>query len=84
MSGGAERMPTPERDEIAEKAGIQRDDVITQIDGKPVSTKAELSAALEAAKEAGLEDAVRPLIELRLADLDAREAIAPPPVPPAA
>ena len=41
-------------------------------------------AALEAAKEAGLEDAVRPLVELRLADLDEREAEAPPPVPPAA
>ena len=27
--------------------------------------------ALEAAREAGLEDAVRPLVELRLADLDA-------------
>lgn len=36
--------------ELAEKAGIQRDDVITQIDGKPVSTKADLSAALEAAQ----------------------------------
>ena len=41
-------------------------------------------AALAAAKEAGLEDAVRPLVELRLADLDAREAGAPPPAPPAA
>ena len=41
-------------------------------------------AALEAAREAGLEDAVRPLVELRLADLDEREAEAPRPVPPAA
>jgi hypothetical protein len=43
-------------------------------------------AALDAAKEAGLEDAVRPLVELRLADLDARElrAGSPPPAPPAA
>ena len=30
--------------------------------------------ALEVAREAGLEDAVRPLVELRLADLDARAA----------
>jgi hypothetical protein len=30
--------------------------------------------ALEAAREAGLEDAVRPLVEIRLADLDARES----------
>ena len=28
--------------------------------------------ALEAAREAGLEDSVRPLVELRLADLDAQ------------
>ena len=28
--------------------------------------------ALAAAREAGLEDAVRPLVEVRLADLDAR------------
>ncbi len=37
-------------DEIAAKAGILRDDVITSVDGKPVKTKAELSAALEAVK----------------------------------
>ena len=41
-------------------------------------------AALEAAKEAGLEDAVRPLVELRLDELRQREAEAPPRVPPAA
>jgi hypothetical protein len=29
--------------------------------------------ALAAAREAGLEDAVRPLVDIRLADLDARE-----------
>ena len=29
------------------------------------------AAVVEAAREAGLEDAVRPLVELRLADLDA-------------
>ena len=30
--------------------------------------------ALAVAREAGLEDAVRPLVEIRLADLDARKA----------
>ena len=30
--------------------------------------------ALAAAREAGLEDAVRPLVDIRLADLDARES----------
>ena len=44
-------------------------------------------AALEAARAAGLEDAVRPLVELRLGDLDrlARPGGgSPPPAPPAA
>ena len=41
-------------------------------------------AALDAAREAGLEEAVRPLVELRLADLDRLEAESPPPAPPAA
>jgi len=40
-------------------------------------------AALDAAREAGLEDAVRPLVELRLAELDASEAGSLPPDPPA-
>jgi hypothetical protein len=40
-------------------------------------------AALEAARAAGLEDAVRPLVELRLDDLTRREAEAAPPAPPA-
>ncbi len=42
------------------------------------------AAALDAARAAGLEDAVRPLIELRLADLERLEAAAPPPAPPEA
>ena len=33
--------------------------------------------ALAAAREAGLEDAVRPLVEIRLADLDARPEAGP-------
>jgi len=42
-------------------------------------------AALEAARTAGLEGAVRPLVELRLADLEKLQhaAEAPPPAPPA-
>jgi len=38
--------------------------------------------ALEAAREAGLEDAVRPLVEVRLADLEKLEAESPPSAPP--
>ena len=41
-------------------------------------------AALEAARVAGLEDAVRPLVELRLGDLERLAAEAPPPAPPGA
>ena len=41
-------------------------------------------AALEAAREAGLEDAVKPLVDLRLADLQRLEAGAAPPAPPVA
>ena len=41
-------------------------------------------AALDAARAAGLEEAVRPLVELRLADLEKLAAEAPPPFPPAA
>ena len=34
--------------------------------------RASYEAALEAAREAGLEETVRPLVEIRLADLEAR------------
>jgi hypothetical protein len=40
--------------------------------------------ALELAREAGLEERVRPLIEIRLADLERLERESPPPAPPAA
>ena len=40
----------------------------------PDKVRESYEQALEVAREAGLEDAVRPLVELRLADLDARDA----------
>ena len=40
--------------------------------------------ALEVAREAGLEDRIRPLVEVRLADLERLERESPPPAPPAA
>jgi len=40
--------------------------------------------ALALAREAGLEDAVRPLVEVRLADLERLAGGSPPPAPPAA
>ena len=38
--------------------------------------------ALELAREAGIEDAVRPLVEFRIADLEKLEAESAPPSPP--
>jgi hypothetical protein len=38
----------------------------------PEKVRESYEQALQAAREAGLEDAVRPLVEIRLADLDAR------------
>jgi hypothetical protein len=40
--------------------------------------------ALAAAREAGLEDTIRPLVEVRLADLRRLSEESPPPSPPAA
>ena len=40
--------------------------------------------ALELAREAGIEDKVRPLVEIRLADLERLARESPPPTPPAA
>lgn len=50
------------------------------------ATKARQSyeQALAVAREAGLEESVRPLVELRLADLERLARESPPPSPPAA
>ena len=50
----------------------------------PDKVRATYEEALAVAREAGLEESVRPLVEVRLADLErlARESL--PPVPPAA
>ena len=40
--------------------------------------------ALAVAREAGIEETVRPLVEVRLADLERLARGSPPPVPPAA
>jgi hypothetical protein len=46
--------------------------------------RASYEEALAAAREAGLEDAIGPLVEVRLADLERLEGGSPPPVLPAA
>jgi hypothetical protein len=48
----------------------------------PVKIRESFEQALEAAREAGLEESVRPLIELRLADLERLFPEAPRSSPP--
>jgi hypothetical protein len=50
----------------------------------PEKVRESYEAALAAAREAGLEDAIRPLVEVRLADLERLAGGSPPPVPPVA
>jgi hypothetical protein len=45
--------------------------------------RATYEEALAVAREAGLEESVRPLVELRLADLETLARGSPPPEPPA-
>ena len=48
----------------------------------PEKARQSYEQALELAREAGLEDRVRPLIEVRLADLERLAGESPPPSPP--
>lgn len=50
----------------------------------PEKVRQTYEEALAAAREAGLENSVRPLVEVRLADLERLSRESPPPVPPAA
>jgi hypothetical protein len=50
----------------------------------PEKVRASYEQALALAEEHGLADAVRPLVELRLGDLERRAGGSPPPAPPAA
>ena len=49
----------------------------------PAKARESFESALALAREAGLEDAVRPLVELRLADLERLARESPPPGAPA-
>ena len=49
---------------------------------KPEKVRESYMAALEAARAAGLEDAIGPLVEIRLADLERLARESPPPSPP--
>ena len=48
----------------------------------PEKVRVTYEQALAVAREAGLEDAIRPLVELRLADLQRLAGGSPPPAPP--
>ena len=48
----------------------------------PEKARQSYEQALAVAREAGLEDAVRPLVEIRLADLERLGRESPPPAPP--
>jgi hypothetical protein len=50
----------------------------------PAKVRASYEQALEAAREAGHEDSIRPLVEIRLADLELLRQGSPPAAPPAA
>jgi hypothetical protein len=50
----------------------------------PEKVRVTYEEALEVAREAGLEDTIRPLVEVRLEDLRRRAGGSPPPDPPAA
>ena len=80
------RAMTPAGDET--RAKIQR--LLVTGDNRlkqgvaPEKARESYEQALELAREAGIEEAVRPLVEIRLADLERLARESPPPAPPAA
>jgi hypothetical protein len=50
----------------------------------PDKVRSSYEQALSLAREAGIEETVRPLVERRLADLERLAGGSPPPAPPAA
>jgi hypothetical protein len=52
--------------------------------GDPAKARESYEQALAVAREAGLEERIRPLVEVRLADLERLPGGPPPPAPPAA
>ena len=51
---------------------------------EPAKARESWEQALALAREVGLEDRIRPLVEVRLADLERLGGGSPPPAPPAA
>jgi predicted negative regulator of RcsB-dependent stress response len=48
----------------------------------PAKARQSYEQALEAARDAGLEETIKPLVEVRLADLERLSRESPPPSPP--
>lgn len=48
----------------------------------PAKVRQSFEQALEEARKSGLEEAIRPLVEIRLADLERLSGESPPPSPP--
>ena len=75
--------PTDDARERIQKLLVTGDNRLKQgVD--PAKVRESYEEALAVAREAGLEETVRPLVEVRLADLERLAAGSPPPEPPAA
>ena len=66
-----------------QKALVEGDNRLKQ-GADPAKARESWERALELAREAGIEEQVAPLVEVRLADLERLEAEPPPPSPPEA
>jgi hypothetical protein len=76
-------VPSADARERIQKLLVTGDNRLKQgVDAAKVRESFE--EALAVAREAGLEDSIRPLVEVRLADLERLAGGSPPPVPPAA
>jgi hypothetical protein len=75
--------PVPETDARAriQKLLVTGDNRLKQ-GVAPEKARASFLQALEVARAAGLEEQVRPLVEIRLADLERLSREPPPPAPP--
>ena len=65
-----------------QKALVEGDNRLKQ-GSDPDKARESWERALDLAREAGIESQIAPLVEVRVADLEQREAEPPPPSPPA-
>ena len=74
-------MKGPDARERIQKLLVTGDNRLKQgVD--PAKARESYEQALEAAREAGLEDSIRPLVEIRLADLERLQRGSPRSAPP--